>query len=349
MIWNFGKISFLSKLFNDNSSNRVVKTTTFEIGLIIILLVGTFGLGMQSIYSLSCEIDPITGECIKFPEVASPLSQFKAGVLLDEIFCHPNKTLLIKESSGTPACVYDADKLIERGWGIFLSEFSPAGTYPEQVNISMEFTACFGFCPTYSVTISEDGAVTFVGYENVQKLGTVEYSITESEVISIVEKIHEVGFYGLEDEYDPNITDVPRIIISSNLDGDAKSVKSPSHAMPESLKTIAILISDLTDVQKYVGEKQSFFEQPSEEQQFTILHVHSNLVDCVGVGPQKCMQVRESPHLEWKLFYDGIEGFDFQEGTNYKLEVIIKKTENPPADASSQRYILHQILESYDK
>ena len=326
-----------------------MKTKTSEIGLII-LLVGTFGLGIQSAYSLSCEIDPVTRECIKFPEVASPLSQFNTGVSLGEIFCHPNKTLLIKESSGTPACVYNADKLIERGWGIFLSEFSPSGTYPEHVNISMELTPCFGFCPTYSVTISEDGNVTFVGYKNVQKLGTVEYSITESKVISIVEKIHDVGFYELEDEYDPNITDVPRIIISSNLDGNAKSVKSPSHAMPESLKTVAMLISDLTGVQKYVGEKQSFFEQhQKEEGQITILYVNSNLVDCVGVSPQKCMQVRESPHSEWKLFYDGIEGFDFQEGTNYKLEVIIKEVKNPPADASSQRYILHQILESFNK
>ena len=69
-------------------------------------------------------------------------------------------------------------------------------------------------------------------------------------------------------------------------------------------------------------------------------------MDCVGVGPQKCMQVRENPDSDWEFFYDGIHGFDFQEGASYKLEVIIKEVENPPADASSQKYILHRILEA---
>ena len=34
----------------------------------------------------------------------------------------------------------------------------------------------------------------------------------------------------------------------------------------------------------------------------------------MGVGPQKCMQVRDNPESKWEFFYDGIEGFDFQEG-----------------------------------
>ncbi len=89
-------------------------------------------------------------------------------------------------------------------------------------------TACDMLRNENSVTISEDGSVTYVGYDNVEKMGTVEYSITKSEVSSIVEKIHNAGFYGLEDEYEPNITDVPRIIISTNLDGDSRSVESIS-------------------------------------------------------------------------------------------------------------------------
>jgi len=77
-----------------------------------------------------------------------------------------------------------------------------------------------------------------------------------------------------------------------------------------------------------------------------ILYVDSKLVDCVGVGPQKCMLVRENPNSEWQMFYDKIEGFDFEEGTQYKLEIIITDVENPPADASSLKYTLIKILES---
>ena len=76
-----------------------------------------------------------------------------------------------------------------------------------------------------------------------------------------------------------------------------------------------------------------------------ILYVDSKLVDCVGVGSQQCMSIRENPDSDWQMFYDKIEGFDFQEGTQYKLEVMISNVENPPADSSSLKYTLIEILE----
>ena len=74
-------------------------------------------------------------------------------------------------------------------------------------------------------------------------------------------------------------------------------------------------------------------------------YVHPKLVDCVGVGPQKCMQVKQNPDSSWDWLYQGIEGFDFQEGIEYKIRVIVEEVQNPPADGSSLRYILHEILE----
>jgi len=76
-----------------------------------------------------------------------------------------------------------------------------------------------------------------------------------------------------------------------------------------------------------------------------ILHIDSNLVDCVGVGPQKCMLVRENSDLEWNMFYDSIDGFEYQEGTEYKISVIVTKVENPPADSSFLKYTLVEILD----
>ncbi len=77
-----------------------------------------------------------------------------------------------------------------------------------------------------------------------------------------------------------------------------------------------------------------------------ILYIDSSLVDCVGVGPQQCMLVKENPNSEWELFYDSIEGFEYQEGTEYKISVTITEIQNPPADSSSLKYILVEILES---
>ena len=80
--------------------------------------------------------------------------------------------------------------------------------------------------------------------------------------------------------------------------------------------------------------------------QTTVLYVDSKFVDCVGVGPQQCMLIRENPDSEWQMFYDYIEGFDYQEGTQYKISVMITEIQNPPADGSSLKYTLVELLES---
>jgi len=85
--------------------------------------------------------------------------------------------------------------------------------------------------------------------------------------------------------------------------------------------------------------------QSSFSQETKTIFVGPNLVDCVGVGPQKCMQIKDKENQMWKNFYDKIEGFDFQPGFSYKLTVEVTEIENPPADASSKKYKLIEVLE----
>lgn len=66
--------------------------------------------------------------------------------------------------------------------------------------------------------------------------------------------------------------------------------------------------------------------------------------DCIGVAPQKCLLVKKDSEANWTFFYNQIEGFDYKEGFEYVLEVKEEKVENPPADASSLRYILVKEL-----
>ncbi|WP_109098834.1 DUF4377 domain-containing protein [Aquimarina sp. AU58] len=72
--------------------------------------------------------------------------------------------------------------------------------------------------------------------------------------------------------------------------------------------------------------------------------IANTLVDCVGVGPQKCMLYKENPTDKWTYFYDTIEGFKYEDGYNYQIEVAITKIENPPADGSSLHYTLVKII-----
>ena len=67
-------------------------------------------------------------------------------------------------------------------------------------------------------------------------------------------------------------------------------------------------------------------------------------VPCEGEGPQECYQVKETPDGEWQLFYDEIEGFEWEPGYEYELLVNVYQVENPPAGGSSLRYELVEVV-----
>ncbi len=75
------------------------------------------------------------------------------------------------------------------------------------------------------------------------------------------------------------------------------------------------------------------------------IYVADHLVDCVSVGPQKCMLVKDKIVDNWTNFYGNIEGFDYEEGYEYLLNVKVEEIKNPPADAPSFKYILVEVFE----
>ena len=71
------------------------------------------------------------------------------------------------------------------------------------------------------------------------------------------------------------------------------------------------------------------------------VEVGPELVDCVGVGPMKCMVV------DGNFFYDRIEGFEFEEGFEYRLRIERYEAypgREPPQDASMYGYRLIEVL-----
>jgi heat shock protein HslJ len=75
------------------------------------------------------------------------------------------------------------------------------------------------------------------------------------------------------------------------------------------------------------------------------IYVADHLVDCEGVGSQKCMLTKDKIVDNWSNFYDQIEGFTYEEGYEYLLGVKVKKIKNPPADGSSLKYTLVEVYE----
>lgn len=75
------------------------------------------------------------------------------------------------------------------------------------------------------------------------------------------------------------------------------------------------------------------------------IYVSAETKPCTGVAPMTCLQVRDKESDPWTLHYSGIEGFTPEPGIEYRLRIIEEKVDNPPADASSIRWTLDQVIE----
>ena len=83
-------------------------------------------------------------------------------------------------------------------------------------------------------------------------------------------------------------------------------------------------------------------EPDSEE---LTLFVGPERIECMGfMFPATCLQVRFNPAENWEAFDDPIEGFDFEPGFFYELRVRRVSIADPPADASSYRWILLELV-----
>jgi hypothetical protein len=73
------------------------------------------------------------------------------------------------------------------------------------------------------------------------------------------------------------------------------------------------------------------------------LEVYEARVACMGEGPRQCLLVRPAGEAEVGLWYDDIDGFTWEPGYRYRLQVRVKRIANPPADGSSRAYTLHRV------
>lgn len=87
-----------------------------------------------------------------------------------------------------------------------------------------------------------------------------------------------------------------------------------------------------------------FISCSSLAQQTVTLQIKESKVPCTGVAPMECLHVKEDDAKDWSLFYSDIEGFNYEEGYKYTLEVIKSKRDNTPADASSFTYKLKRVI-----
>ena len=79
--------------------------------------------------------------------------------------------------------------------------------------ISINRGACFGTCPIYFISIFSDKSAIYHGKNFVEKIGKIEFKLSEEEINSILQKANKINYCQLEDEYFEHISDLPRTYV----------------------------------------------------------------------------------------------------------------------------------------
>lgn len=130
---------------------------------------------------------------------------------------------------------------------------APAEEGPLQ--ITLQRTECFGYCPAYTVTIDGDGAVTYEGRSFVNVTGRQTAQIPSADVTRLLERFDAVGFDQLNDEYRGAMTDLPTTTITLTRNGRTKLLVDyggTSVGMPREVRDLQAEIDRVAGTARWV-------------------------------------------------------------------------------------------------
>jgi hypothetical protein len=123
------------------------------------------------------------------------------------------------------------------------------------VEITLRRTVCYGFCPAYTVTITGDGAVRYVGERFVNVVGPASATIPREDVAALLARFDEIGFDQLDDEYRGMMTDLPTTTITLVRNGRRKSLVDyggTSVGMPRAVRDLQAEIDRVAGTAQWV-------------------------------------------------------------------------------------------------
>ncbi len=123
------------------------------------------------------------------------------------------------------------------------------------VEITLSRSACYGFCPDYTVAITGEGEVRYVGRAFVNVVGEARASIPPAEVAALLARFDAIGFARLRDQYRAQITDNPTTVITLTRNGASKRVEDyvgTAVGMPESVRELQNEIDRVAGTARWV-------------------------------------------------------------------------------------------------
>lgn len=76
-----------------------------------------------------------------------------------------------------------------------------------------------------------------------------------------------------------------------------------------------------------------------------IIYIAPQKVDCLGMADQKCFLIRNKPGENWIMNSGSINGFDYEEGFEYKVKVVKDKVPGPIQGVGATNYRVVKVLE----
>ena len=132
----------------------------------------------------------------------------------------------------------------------------PASNNLDKVTITLERTACHGFCPVYTLTIQGDGTVVYEGEDFVKTRGRVEIIIPEEKIEQLLEEFEAIDYFALNDNYkERTITDAPSVITSITIDGKTKTIEHyrGDFNAPEELTRLEDKIDEIINTDQWIN------------------------------------------------------------------------------------------------
>lgn len=112
---------------------------------------------------------------------------------------------------------------------------------------SIEKGACFGSCPTYSMSIYNNGSVVLKAIRGVNKTGVYHSSLSNEQMKAFLLRAKEIGYVEMKDVYDSkSVTDLPSVTTTVVINGSRKSVRR-RYEYPKEIIELEKLFDNLLD------------------------------------------------------------------------------------------------------
>jgi hypothetical protein len=126
--------------------------------------------------------------------------------------------------------------------------------------ITLERTRCYGGCPVYKVILRRDGSATYIGIENVPRIGEYKSQVSPyqplgAEFIRLAKLIASQGYLQMDDRYTVLITDLETVITSIVHNGKRKTIVNYGNQAPIELYGIERAIEGVAAEIKWEKEK----------------------------------------------------------------------------------------------